>query len=622
MSAAEAATQFVEEVKFEDLEFKKIVGRGSFGVVSQAKWKDKMVAVKMIETEAEIKAFLVEVRQLSRVNHPNIVKVYGACTQKPVCLVMEYADGGSLYNVLHGNPPIPQYTAAHAMSWALQCAKGVSYLHGMKPKALIHRDLKPANLLLVAGGTTLKICDFGTACDIQTYMTNNKGSAAWMAPEVFEGSNYSERCDVFSWGIILWEVMSRRKPFDEIGGPAFRIMWAVHNGTRPPMIKNLPKPLEFLMTRCWAKEPSQRPSMDEVCRVMTPLMQFFKGADEPLLYPVDKEEGEYENESNLIDWTSPISNLDDSTTESKASTLSDTVIRKQPTTQVSSAKYQTQPAPLPGNGVIRRDSGRGRNDPKRHSADLLEIMGQGQSQQASPAVQTHRRSNSHGNIPPQAYMNPTTTTSVAAVTTVTSTATLGDTARTNVTLAPNHIPHAVTYPELNHGSQSHSSTESLESSASSSSANVHLTHVMTAPGSLDQQQKFPINRPMRSMSWEPPGEVGDYIPMAYLTLDHHLQPLPPCQSSTESMKVFDMHCRAAHEYLRVQTELALLHQRKRELADELDQDWKEQQHSSKFLEEYTTLMEEKQTLVKIHKEMKAQLDLMRQQRRPGSLFRR
>lgn len=60
----------------------------------------------------------------------------------------------------------------------------MEYLHAMKPKPLIHRDLKPPNLLLVMGGTLLKICDFGTAADKQTYMTNNKGSAAWMAPEV------------------------------------------------------------------------------------------------------------------------------------------------------------------------------------------------------------------------------------------------------------------------------------------------------------------------------------------------------------------------------------------------------------------------------------------------------
>ncbi|MEQ2160414.1 Mitogen-activated protein kinase kinase kinase 7, partial [Goodea atripinnis] len=128
-------------------------------------------------------------------------------------------------------------------------------------------------LLLVARGTVLKICDFGTACDIHTYMTNNKGSAAWMAPEVFEGSNYSEKCDVFSWSIILWEVITRRKPFEEIGGSAFCIMWAVHRGTRPPLIKDLPEPIETLMTRCWDKEPSQRPSMSEVRDTMSSLMK-------------------------------------------------------------------------------------------------------------------------------------------------------------------------------------------------------------------------------------------------------------------------------------------------------------------------------------------------------------
>ena len=87
---------------------------------------------------------------------------------------------------MHSKPG-PIYTAGHAISWALQCARGVAYLHNMQPP-LIHRDLKPPNLLLVLGGTVLKICDFGTACDKKTYMTNNKGSAAWMAPEVFEGS--------------------------------------------------------------------------------------------------------------------------------------------------------------------------------------------------------------------------------------------------------------------------------------------------------------------------------------------------------------------------------------------------------------------------------------------------
>uniref|UniRef100_A0A4W5MMU3 Protein kinase domain-containing protein n=1 Tax=Hucho hucho TaxID=62062 RepID=A0A4W5MMU3_9TELE len=86
-----------EEIEYEDIEVEEVVGRGTFGVVFKAKWKGKDVAIKTIESESERKAFVVELRQLSRVNHPNIVKLYGSC-HNPVCLVMEYAEGGSLYN--------------------------------------------------------------------------------------------------------------------------------------------------------------------------------------------------------------------------------------------------------------------------------------------------------------------------------------------------------------------------------------------------------------------------------------------------------------------------------------------------------------------------------------------
>lgn len=106
-----------------------MVGRGSFGTVHKALWRNQFVAVKYIEQESERNAFTVEVRQLSRVAHPNIVSLYGACTRRPnVCLVMEYAEGGSLYNVLHCNPK-PRYTAAHAMSWAKQCADVRSFYY-------------------------------------------------------------------------------------------------------------------------------------------------------------------------------------------------------------------------------------------------------------------------------------------------------------------------------------------------------------------------------------------------------------------------------------------------------------------------------------------------------------
>ncbi|XP_031656214.1 mitogen-activated protein kinase kinase kinase 7 isoform X4 [Oncorhynchus kisutch] len=368
-----------EEIDYVDIEVEEVVGRGAFGVVCKAKWKGKDVAIKTIESESERKAFIVELRQLSRVNHPNIVKLYGSCNN-PVCLVMEYAEGGSLYNVLHGAEPLPCYTASHAMSWCFQCSQGVAYLHGMKPKALIHRDLKPPNLLLVAGGTVLKICDFGTACDIQTHMTNNKGSAAWMAPEVFEGSNYSEKCDVFSWGIILWEVITRRKPFDEIGGPAFRIMWAVHNGTRPPLIKSLPKPIESLMTRCWSKDPSQRPSMEEIVKIMTHLMRCFPGSDEPLQYPYQySDEGQSNSASSTgsyVDCTSSKSDTNMEHVDSQGS--NDTIkIKPQFAHQFRPKGDPLRSLPLSRGGSVESLSGRTHSlvasESKRMSADLSEL---------------------------------------------------------------------------------------------------------------------------------------------------------------------------------------------------------------------------------------------------------
>ncbi|MGH0145873.1 UNVERIFIED_CONTAM: hypothetical protein FKN15_007214 [Acipenser sinensis] len=695
-----------EEIDYVDIDVEEVVGRGAFGVVCKAKWRGKDVAIKTIESESERKAFSVELRQLSRVNHPNIVKLYGSCNN-PVCLVMEYAEGGSLYNVLHGAEPLPYYTAAHAMSWCFQCSQGVSYLHGMKPKALIHRDLKPPNLLLVAGGTVLKICDFGTACDIQTHMTNNKGSAAWMAPEVFEGkstlqysrsmqiamskrsavcerlllfgaksgsnysekcdvfswgiilwevitrrkpfdeiggpafrimwavhngSNYSEKCDVFSWGIILWEVITRRKPFDEIGGPAFRIMWAVHNGTRPPLIKNLPKPIESLMTRCWSKDPSQRPSMEEIVKIMTHLMQYFPGSDEPLQYPCQySDEGQSNSATSTgsyVDYTSTnTSNRSDINMEPgdfQAIATNDTIKRIE-SKFAQQFKHKGDSGRLTlsrGGSVESLPEVRGRPqavnsaENKRMSADLSELDPRipfGNTARPKPK-RGHRKTASFGTIldVPEIFIS----------------ASSEQQRRRSV----QDLPGIGNESSQGSRNSSRSSSPSVRMITSSEKArnfgwspdessvffSVFQGSRNSSRSSSPSVRMITSSEKARNFGWSP-DESSDTngsdnsIPMAYLTLDHQLQPLAPCPNSKESMAVFEQHCKMAQEYLKVQTEIALLLQRKNELIAELDQDEKDQQNTSRLVQEHKKLLDENKSLSTYFQQCKKQLELIRAQ---------
>ncbi|KAM9420481.1 mitogen-activated protein kinase kinase kinase 7-like isoform 1-T1 [Salvelinus alpinus] len=574
-----------EEIDYVDIEVEEVVGRGAFGVVCKAKWKGKDVAIKTIESESERKAFIVELRQLSRVNHPNIVKLYGSCNN-PVCLVMEYAEGGSLYNVLHGAEPLPYYTASHAMSWCFQCSQGVAYLHGMKPKALIHRDLKPPNLLLVAGGTVLKICDFGTACDIQTHMTNNKGSAAWMAPEVFEGINYSEKCDVFSWGIILWEVITRRKPFDEIGGPAFRIMWAVHNGTRPPLIKSLPKPIESLMTRCWSKDPSQRPSMEEIVKIMTHLMRCFPGSDEPLQYPYQSsDEGQSSSATSTgsyVDYTCN-SNKSDTNMEHGDSPGSNDTIKITP-----QFAHQFRPKvdplwslPLSRGSSVESLSERTHSllpsESKRMSADLSEL------EHRVPFAPTARPQYKRGHRKTASFGT------ILDVPKIVVTATCEAQRRRSVQDLPGV------------------GTESSQGSRNSSRSSSPSVRMMPPDKTSSRGYSFSPDDPTDTNGSD------NSIPMAYLTLDYQLQPLAPCPNSKESMAVFEQHCKMAQEYLKVQTEIALLIQRRKELIAELDQDEKDQQNTSRLVQEHKKLQEENKSLSTYYQKCKKQLELIRAQ---------
>ncbi|XP_064537217.1 putative mitogen-activated protein kinase kinase kinase 7-like [Drosophila montana] len=197
------------------------------------------------------------------------------------------------------------YLALHNLMF--QCAKAVEYLHNQKPTVL-HRDLKPNNLLLFNRYRTLKICDFASKvkcshpsvcvsvhmneCVENTFETisnvncgngyrvfssrvvsfNNtthSNSTLLLQAQVLEGKKYTEKCDVYSFGIILWEVMSRKKPFDHLENPnSFTIEKLSANGVRPKLedvmeCDNM-KIIKTLIEKCWAHDPSKRPAMSRL----------------------------------------------------------------------------------------------------------------------------------------------------------------------------------------------------------------------------------------------------------------------------------------------------------------------------------------------------------------------
>ncbi|XP_006788531.1 mitogen-activated protein kinase kinase kinase 20 [Neolamprologus brichardi] len=252
------SSSFVQ-VKFDDIHFFENCGGGSFGSVYRAKWisQDKEVAVKKllkIENEAEI---------LSVLSHRNIIQFYGAVVEAPnYGIVTEYASGGSLYDYLSSDVS-EEMDMGQIMTWAAEIAKGMHYLHSEAPVKVIHRDLKSRNVVLSAE-KVLKICDFG-ASKFVTHTTHMSlvGTFPWMAPEVIQSLPVSETCDTFSYGVVLWEMLTREIPFKGLEG--LQVAWlVVEKNERLTIPSGCPSSFAELMKKCWATEPKERPMFKQI----------------------------------------------------------------------------------------------------------------------------------------------------------------------------------------------------------------------------------------------------------------------------------------------------------------------------------------------------------------------
>ncbi|KAM7276654.1 hypothetical protein ACFE04_018520 [Oxalis oulophora] len=235
------------------------VGIGFFGEVFRGLWNGTDVAIKVfLEQELTVETiedFCNEISILSRLRHPNVILFLGACTKPPrLSMITEYMEMGSLYYLIHGQKK--------ELSWR----RKLKMLRDICRMKIVHCDLKSANCL-VNKHWTVKICDFGLSKILTEGTVKDSSSAGtpeWMAPELIRNEPFTEKSDIFSFGVIMWELCTLSRPW--LGVPPERVVYAVaHEGSR----LDLPEgPLGKLISDCWA-EPQERPSCQEIlCRLL------------------------------------------------------------------------------------------------------------------------------------------------------------------------------------------------------------------------------------------------------------------------------------------------------------------------------------------------------------------
>ncbi|TYH54401.1 hypothetical protein ES332_D09G166200v1 [Gossypium tomentosum] len=257
------------DIPWSDLILKERIGAGSFGTVHHAEWNGSDVAVKILmeqDLNAErFKEFLREVAIMKCLRHPNIVLFMGAVTQPPnLSIVTEYLSRGSLYRLLHKPGVREMLDERRRLSMAYDVANGMNYLHRRSPP-IVHRDLKSPNLL-VDKKYTVKVCDFGLSrLKANTFLSAKSaaGTPEWMAPEVLRDEPSNEKSDIYSFGVILWELATLQQPWCNLNPP--QVVAAVgFKGQRLEIPHDLNPQVAAIIEDCWANEPWKRPSFSNI----------------------------------------------------------------------------------------------------------------------------------------------------------------------------------------------------------------------------------------------------------------------------------------------------------------------------------------------------------------------
>ncbi|KAF3793372.1 Serine/threonine-protein kinase [Nymphaea thermarum] len=263
-----------------DLEELRELGSGTFGTVYHGKWRGTDVAIKRIkkscftgrssEQERLTHDFWREAAILSKLHHPNVVAFYGVVKDGPggtLATVTEFMVNGSLRHVLQRKDRL--LDRRKKLMIAMEAAFGMEYLHS---KSIVHFDLKCDNLLVNMRDPQHPVCkvgDFGLSKIKRNTLVSGgvRGTLPWMAPELLNGSSskVSEKVDVFSFGIVMWEILTGDEPYANMHYGA--IIGGIVNNTLRPHVPSWCDPeWRKLMEQCWAPDPSARPSFTDIVR--------------------------------------------------------------------------------------------------------------------------------------------------------------------------------------------------------------------------------------------------------------------------------------------------------------------------------------------------------------------
>ncbi|OEL31334.1 Serine/threonine-protein kinase STY17 [Dichanthelium oligosanthes] len=261
-----------------ELDFTKavVIGKGSFGEILKANWRGTPIAVKRIlpslsDDRLVIQDFKHEVKLLIKLRHPNIVQFLGAVTEtKPLMLVTEFLRGGDLHQYLKEKGALSPLTA---VNFALDIARGMAYLHN-EPNVVIHRDLKPRNILLVnSAANHLKVGDFGLSKIIKAQHANDVYKMTGETGSFFKHRKYDKKVDIFSFAMILYEMLEGDPPFSNY--EPYEAAKYVADGHRPVFRKGHTNELKDLVELCWSGDISLRPSFLEILKRLEKLKEQF-----------------------------------------------------------------------------------------------------------------------------------------------------------------------------------------------------------------------------------------------------------------------------------------------------------------------------------------------------------